>query len=114
MEQNSFYDDYLAHYGVLGMKWGRRRAKRSVSNEHARAKSLKKKKTKYMTNDEIREYTQRVNLERQFKEAKKANRKGIAKVMHKMLKKSSDKSMDKVAEIIATEVAKQISKQAGK
>ena len=36
------YDDELMHYGVKGMKWGRRKAPTSVSNAKAAYKSAKK------------------------------------------------------------------------
>lgn len=67
-------DKVLAHYGILGMKWGKRKAK-SVTNpseDHKRAQSLKGKKISEMSNSELRDLTQRLQLERQYKDLKKS------------------------------------------
>lgn len=65
---------YLAHYGILGMKWGKRKAKASTnpSEDHKRAQSLKGKKISEMSNSELRDLTQRLQLERQYKDLKKS------------------------------------------
>ena len=60
----------LQHYGVLGMRWGVRR-NRIHSNEHLRSKSLRKKHLSEMTNDELREITNRMQLEQQYRDLKK-------------------------------------------
>lgn len=77
---------YLEHYGILGMKWGVRRSKKQlqasrgvkswetegessdteVSNDRKKASSLSKKNVKSLSNDEIREYTTRLQLENQL------------------------------------------------
>ena len=84
MEQN-----YLYHYGVLGMKWGVRRSRKasakagrksakqkkeeSYSEDYKRVKALKKKKLYEMSNAEIRELNNRMQLETQYKDLKKKN-----------------------------------------
>lgn len=72
--------DQLTHYGVLGMKWGRRKDRRSSatsssnsrpsnpSNDHKRKVKLEKKKLSELTNDEIRELNTRLQLERQYRD----------------------------------------------
>lgn len=66
-------DDFLAHYGVKGMKWGVRkdrvkkpRSKRPKSSEHEESRRIKKKKLSEMTNEEIATLTRRLQLESQY------------------------------------------------
>jgi hypothetical protein len=74
--------DSLYHFGILGMHWGQHRSsskssKRSSGSEdntsadHKRKMSLKKKKVSEMSNDELRDLTTRLQLERQYKDLRK-------------------------------------------
>lgn len=79
------YLDELYHYGTKGMKWGVRRyqnkdgsltnagKKRAKSEDHLRAKELKKKKLSEMSNAELRELNNRMQLESQYKNLKRQN-----------------------------------------
>lgn len=69
------YAEYLAHYGVKGMKWGvrhdrqrtsRRKDRRSEERKQIDAIRKSKKKAKNMTNEELRQITQRLNMEAQY------------------------------------------------
>lgn len=67
-------DDFLAHYGVKGMKWGvrkdrvkkGRKAKRQASDQHIESRRIKQKKLSEMSNDEIATLNRRLQLERQY------------------------------------------------
>ena len=62
----------LVHYGVPGMKWGRRKA-RTTSEDHNRAKTIKKKKLSEMSNQELKDLNNRMNLESQYRDLKSRN-----------------------------------------
>lgn len=65
-------DNFLAHYGVKGMKWGKRRAERQAerestqSKDHKKVSGLKKKRVDEMSNAELEALNKRMNLEQQY------------------------------------------------
>ena len=78
MDYEENYDDFLQHYGVLGMKWGHRKA-RSTSSSNKKPKSTKNttiskpkpkpksKPTKRRLSDaELRAVVNRMRLEREY------------------------------------------------
>lgn len=69
----SAVDDFLAHYGVQGMKWGVRggKTREAPSQDSATAKAIraraKTSKSKALSNAELQTAINRMNLEQQFK-----------------------------------------------
>lgn len=58
----------LYHHGVLGMKWGVRKDRSTVSKKSSKKTQTKKKiSVKDMSDDEIRKAVNRLNLEKQLK-----------------------------------------------
>lgn len=65
----------LRHYGILGMKWGRRKAStKTISNKQPREKrssgeskpTPKKRGVRHMTNTELQARIRRLQLEQQY------------------------------------------------
>lgn len=72
LERMSTVQDFLAHYGVKGMKWGTKRTTRPApSSDATRVAGIKTKakagKVKALTNSELQDAINRMNLEQQFK-----------------------------------------------
>lgn len=66
-------DESLAHYGVPGMKWGKRKSRSARSSkpskDHRDARLIKGKPLHQMTNDELKRLNARNELESKFKKA---------------------------------------------
>lgn len=76
MSMSDAVEDFLAHFGVKGMHWGTRKRTSSIpaSDDHQRLASVKEKSkaggTKALSNKDIQDYLNRLNLERQFNQTK--------------------------------------------
>ena len=93
MWQYNYSDDYLAHYGVLGMKWGvrkdktkgglRKRKSTPVHDDYRKAHSGKSVKS--MSDSELRSVNNRLQMERQYSELTRKTSKG-KKVVNALIK----------------------------
>ena len=93
MWQYNYSDDYLAHYGVLGMKWGvrkdkakgglRKRKSTPVHDDYKKAHSGKSVKS--MSDSELRSVNNRLQMERQYNELTRKTSKG-KKVVNALIK----------------------------
>ena len=69
--------DYLSQYGVLGMKWGvrkdrrTRKPKKPDAPEYTESRKNKKQRTRTLTNAEIRKTNERLQLEKQLAQLKR-------------------------------------------
>jgi hypothetical protein len=105
------YKNYLMHYGIKGMKWGVRRTEklrkqRQASEDHKKKKELKKKKIHEMSNAELKELNNRLQLEKQYKDL---NSTGKGKsFVSKILKASGDQVATKLVTGVALYAAKQV------
>lgn len=71
-------DGELYHYGVTGMKWGiikrknnsSTKKKNNISEDAKIANELKKKKTRQMSNAELRKLNERIQLEQSYSRLK--------------------------------------------
>lgn len=93
MWQYNYSDDYLAHYGVLGMRWGVRKDKTKggsrkikstpVHDDYKKAHSGKSLKS--MSDSELRSVNNRLQMERQYSELTRKTSKG-KKVVNTLIK----------------------------
>lgn len=68
-------EDFLEHYGVPGMKWGRRKS----SQDHKTYATLRKKKTRELSDAELRTMLNRMNMEQQTRRMNPSKmKKGLA------------------------------------
>ena len=84
---SSAADDFLAHYGVKGMRWGYRRqsdgsvkpsGKTPKSEDHEASRALMKKRPSQMSNSELKKLNERMQLEQTYSQlmAKQGSRIG--------------------------------------
>lgn len=63
--------NFLAHYGVKGMRWGKRKSApddEPASKDHEKSRELIKRSTKSLSNEEIQTINTRLQLERSYGE----------------------------------------------
>lgn len=79
-------EEFIAHYGKIGMRWGHRKAGNSSSEggsakkkeeadapEHTAKVALLQKPVRKVTNAELKAFQERINLEKPFNSVKQAN-----------------------------------------
>lgn len=86
------YGSYLAHYGIKGMKWGRRRyqnkdgsltpaGRERYSEDSNEAYNLKRKGVDRLSNKELKRLNERLNLEQNYRRLNPSKVKRGAKIV---------------------------------
>lgn len=91
-------DSDIMHFGVLGMKWGVRRKKNSVSRKEQKKRAnkktsrdynetefLRKRKVKSLSNAQLKKAITRMQLEQQYKQLSKNDRSKLQQIGEKFL-----------------------------
>jgi hypothetical protein len=116
-------NNYLRHWGILGMRWGVRRSNPSESSsnrqstksqDHEQKVELKKKKISEMSNDELMALNKRMQLEKQYKDLASndisAGKKLVNSLLNTAVKEVENYAMkqvsNKVAEMLKAKVTK--------
>lgn len=106
-------EDFLQHFGVVGMKWGHHKAKVPASSDaqkslDVRAKA-KKGKARALTNDELQLAINRMNLEQQFKRLSVNERPPIQRwVASTLLEIGKREVQTAIAKKVASTIAKKV------
>lgn len=96
-------ENYLKHYGVLGMKWGTVRSKlalararldRNKSEDAKTKRSLGRKKLSSLSNKELKQLNERMQLEQNFKRLKREQISEGQKRAERILGKIGDKLLN--------------------
>lgn len=108
-------NNFLKHYGILGMKWGRRKGNSSVtvvratdSDDHNKRIALRQKRLSEMTNDELQAYTKRMTLEKSYKELSKSEISFGQKLVNDMINSAKKGATDAAMNYINKQSAKMI------
>lgn len=64
-------DAILQHFGVLGMKWGKRKGGSTASEDHGPVSNVKGKKASELSNAELKAAVARIKLEKEYKDLTK-------------------------------------------
>lgn len=114
----------LYHYGVLGMKWGVRKDRKSGSKKHVKgdrsteetlvkqpkaedfvnSRVSKSKGLSRLNNEELRKLNERLNLEKQYKELTKDEQRG-KKVVKRMTAKSLESGLQQTMTTVTAAVS---------
>jgi hypothetical protein len=112
---NMYQYNSLSHVGILGMKWGKRKAgvisaspPKPSSADHEKKLEIRKKKLNEMTNDELSAFTRRMALEKQYKELTKPELTRGQKIVKSILNSATKGATDMTLSYVNKQSAKMV------
>ena len=96
---SDFTEDELAHFGVKGMKWGKRKSRPRVKNSRKNNAEALNRKLSKMSDNEVQQYVNRLRNEQAIRELRgvTSNR---TQYKEKFGTKLREKSTDRLAETL--------------
>lgn len=103
----------LTHYGVKGMRWGQhlphvlaqlregirgKPKKKWVSSDYAASRKIRRKKVDQLSTKELREYVERKNWEKKYKELKASDITKAQKAVNKLLSSAGSATLNEFVE----------------
>lgn len=118
-KESTMEEDELKHFGILGMKWGVRRATDSAgivvkSKEHLQTQQLKKKSSKELTTAELSQAVNRMRLEKQYNELNPSGISSGKKTANRILGRIGNRVLDRIIDKNIDAVGSKVSKAAEK
>lgn len=109
----------LWHYGIPGMRWGRRRPRgpngrvnSKPSGDAARAETIKAKAKKggkqALTNQELKDLTTRLNLEQQFDRLAPEKKSAGKQITDQVLKQVGQKATQELMNVAMKQLTKRV------
>ena len=116
-------DDYLAHYGVKGMKWGRRRNKtggHDYVGRQVKGGTLDKPDVSKLSDEELRARINRIKMETEYAQLTKRQPVKAEKFVKKLIQKRSNETLDRLTQkgaqvgtgLLVAKVASELKKRA--
>lgn len=113
-------ETYLAHYGVLGMKWGVRKDQSSGSGRPKKKKlskkeaaRIKKAKIRKMSDKELEHRVRRLELEKKYSNLTKEEVSEGRRFVNKFIMDNGSKMLSGAVTIVGAEVARRVLRKAG-
>lgn len=110
--------EFLQHFGIPGMRWGRRKSSGGTvhvsSKDHIDKETLKQKPLHAMTNEELRTFTTRVNLEKQYKELTKKPVHPIKKFVKELISNAGKQAAKQVVDAQSKKLVEELLKNGAK
>lgn len=92
-EYNNISNAELYHYGVLGMKWGKRKGPSIIST--IKSKSKPKEDISKLSDNELRQRINRIQMERQYKQLTAKEKSRGAKLVTNILTNAAQQTASK-------------------